>query len=92
MRAATRRSAFTRLLLVAVHGYQRLFSWYRAPACRFVPSCSQYAAEAIEKYGAGRGVYLAARRLLRCRPGGPFGFDPVPDAPGSTALVERPSH
>jgi putative membrane protein insertion efficiency factor len=52
------------------------------PACRFTPTCSAYALEAIERHGAGKGLYLTARRLLRCHPitwlGGSSGFDPVP--------------
>lgn len=47
--------------------------------CRFVPTCSQYAKEAISKYGAWKGTKLAVGRLLRCRPFGKFGYDPVPD-------------
>jgi len=52
---------------------------HRSPACRFVPSCSQYALEAFDMHGARRGLPLVLRRLVRCRPGGPFGFDPVPE-------------
>ncbi|MBO8425626.1 MAG: membrane protein insertion efficiency factor YidD [Proteobacteria bacterium] len=47
-------------------------------ACRFVPSCSEYTATAIKKYGAWRGTIMGMRRILRCRPGGGFGYDPVP--------------
>lgn len=47
-------------------------------SCRFTPTCSQYALEAVEKYGALKGGYLAVRRILRCRPFGGFGYDPVP--------------
>lgn len=47
--------------------------------CRFTPTCSQYAKEAISKYGAWKGLKLAIKRLLRCRPFGKFGYDPVPD-------------
>lgn len=47
-------------------------------ACRFTPSCSEYAKDAIEKYGAVRGAWMALRRISRCRPGGGFGYDPVP--------------
>jgi len=46
--------------------------------CRFIPSCSQYAADAIAKYGAWRGGLMAIRRIMRCRPGGGYGYDPVP--------------
>ncbi len=47
-------------------------------ACRFTPSCSEYTRTAIERYGFVRGVYMGARRILRCRPGGGCGYDPVP--------------
>lgn len=53
------------------------------PACRFEPTCSHYAAEAIEVHGAAQGTWLAVRRLARCRPGGGTGYDPVPEAPAS---------
>src|SRR3954449_6044837 len=51
----------------------------RPSPCRFYPSCSSYALEALEVHGTGRGLWLAARRLVRCRPFGPSGFDPVPE-------------
>jgi putative membrane protein insertion efficiency factor len=65
-------------LVAAVRVYQREISAFRAPVCRFTPSCSEYAVEAVERHGALRGSLLAARRLLRCRPGGARGADPVP--------------
>ncbi len=58
----------------------------RGPACRFVPSCSGYALEAIQRFGVKRGIPMALRRLGRCRPGGPFGLDPVPDPTFPAAL------
>jgi len=58
--------------------YQRMISPLFPPQCRFVPTCSQYALEAIEKYGFWRGWYLAIRRILRCHPWGGSGYDPVP--------------
>lgn len=66
------------LALQAIRLYQRLLSPYSAGACRFSPSCSQYAREAIERHGVARGAWLAARRLLRCHPLGKSGYDPVP--------------
>ncbi|MGH7986918.1 MAG: membrane protein insertion efficiency factor YidD [Candidatus Binataceae bacterium] len=54
-------------------------------ACRFQPTCSQYAHDAIVKHGLGRGAALTLRRLLRCRPLGGFGYDPVPDYPHTSA-------
>jgi len=66
------------LLLALIRLYRYAVSPLLGPRCRFAPSCSEYAAEAVEKYGAGRGGYLAARRLLRCHPWNPGGFDPVP--------------
>ena len=65
----------TILRLIAL--YQGVFS-YRSSPCRFVPSCSVYASEAIARYGAVRGGWLAVRRLARCHPLGGHGFDPVP--------------
>lgn len=58
--------------------YQRY--WPHSPSCRFTPSCSAYAATALERFGLVRGSYLAARRLLRCHPYHRGGHDPVPDA------------
>ena len=67
-----------RLALLAVRGYQLLLSPFAGGACRFEPSCSVYASEAIAQHGAWRGLMLAARRLSRCHPFSQPGFDPVP--------------
>ena len=69
---------FSRLLLFFIHLYQRFVSPLIGPSCRFTPTCSQYAVEAIQKYGPFKGVYLTIRRLLRCHPWGGSGYDPVP--------------
>ncbi len=68
-----------RAVLIALRGYQLILSPLLPPACRFAPSCSAYAVEAIEKHGVLRGGILAAKRLGRCHPFHPGGFDPVPD-------------
>lgn len=77
-----RRSTLARLLLAAVRAYRHWISPVRPPSCRFTPSCSAYAVEAIETHGAVRGGWLATRRLLRCGPWHPGGHDPVPPAVG----------
>ncbi len=71
-------------LTTAISLYQYATA-HRSPSCRFVPSCSEYAREALERFGAARGTALALRRLGRCRPGGGFGYDPVPDEPAPKA-------
>ncbi len=73
---ATTRS--TRAIIGLVHAYQRAWAGRLSP-CRFYPSCSSYAVEALETHGAAKGTWLAARRLLRCRPFGPHGIDLVPE-------------
>jgi putative membrane protein insertion efficiency factor len=62
----------------ALRGYKRWISPMLPNACRFVPTCSEYAIEAVERYGALRGSWMAMARLLRCHPLAPGGFDPVP--------------
>lgn len=67
------------LLIFLIKIYRRAISPNRAPCCRFTPTCSAYAMEAIEKYGAIKGGYLALRRILRCHPfSKKSGYDPVP--------------
>ena len=68
----------TRLLIAMIRAYQRLVSPVLAPRCRFAPSCSSYAVEALQEYGAARGSWLALRRLARCHPFHRGGYDPVP--------------
>ena len=64
--------------LAAIRLYQRAVSPAMPPMCRYLPSCSQYAYEAIDTHGALRGSWLAAKRLARCQPLGSSGYDPVP--------------
>jgi putative membrane protein insertion efficiency factor len=68
------------LLLTLIRGYRVLLSPLWLPTCRFQPTCSQYAMTAIERFGPGRGGLLAVRRILRCHPLHPGGYDPVPQA------------
>ena len=78
-----------RLLLAFVRFYRRFVSPALPPSCRFTPSCSAYAAEAIERHGALRGSWLAARRLSRCGPWHPGGHDPVPSVVGRSGASAR---
>lgn len=66
------------ILVVPIRFYQRFISPLTPPSCRFTPTCSQYALEALRKHGPLRGLYLAVRRILRCHPWGGSGYDPVP--------------
>jgi putative membrane protein insertion efficiency factor len=67
-----------KILIALIRLYQLLLSPFLGGGCRFVPSCSAYAREAIERHGARRGAWLALRRLAKCHPFGSSGFDPVP--------------
>lgn len=67
-----------RLLLGLITGYRYLLSPFLGPSCRFYPTCSAYASEAIETHGALRGSWLAVKRILKCHPWHPGGLDPVP--------------
>lgn len=64
--------------LLLISFYRACVSPFTPPACRFTPTCSQYAMEAFKKYGPFKGLYLTVKRILRCRPGGGSGYDPVP--------------
>lgn len=66
-----------RILIGCIRFYQRWISPLKKPCCRFYPTCSQYALEAIEKKGVRRGSYLAIRRILKCHPFHKGGYDPV---------------
>ena len=69
----------TRILLAGIGLYQRFLSPLFGARCRFYPTCSAYAAEAISRHGAGRGVWLAVKRIARCHPWNAGGLDPVPE-------------
>ena len=66
------------LLIFIITLYQRLISPFLGPSCRYTPTCSQYAKEALRKYGLLKGLGLSVRRILRCHPFHPGGYDPVP--------------
>jgi putative membrane protein insertion efficiency factor len=76
--SADASSVPAKALLLLFRAYQVARSGRVSP-CRFTPTCSNYAIEAVSRYGAWRGLSLSSRRLGRCRPGGPCGFDPVPE-------------
>lgn len=65
-------------LIGLIRFYQRYISPLTGPTCRFHPTCSHYTLEAIQKYGAGKGSWLGIRRIFRCHPFNPGGYDPVP--------------
>lgn len=67
-----------RVLMIPIIGYRRLVSPLIAPRCRFEPSCSTYALDALRSHGAMRGLWLTVRRIARCHPFNPGGYDPVP--------------
>jgi hypothetical protein len=75
--------------LALIRAYKLLFSVQFAGSCRFVPSCSEYAAEAVRRFGVIRGSVLALRRLSRCHPLGASGFDPVPAPTAPMASSSR---
>ena len=73
----------TNPLVVAIKAYRYAVAPLLPPSCRFHPSCSQYAMEAIERHGGVRGSWLAAKRVCKCHPFHPGGFDPVPPPPNA---------
>lgn len=75
-----RREWPTTILVRLIRGYQRV-SRFTPPSCRFVPSCSEFAAQAIQTHGVGRGLLLSVGRVLRCHPFHRGGYDPVPESP-----------
>ncbi|HTI35929.1 MAG TPA: membrane protein insertion efficiency factor YidD [Vicinamibacterales bacterium] len=77
-----------RLAILLIRGYQLLLSPILGGSCRFVPSCSAYAIDAINTHGAARGLVLAFRRVGRCHPFGGHGYDPVPRKDPSVAAPE----
>lgn len=66
------------VLLLLIRFYRGFLSPLKAPSCRYIPTCSEYAMIAVEKYGAAKGSFLAIKRILRCHPFHKGGYDPVP--------------
>lgn len=83
MTRLTHQTMSARIGLVLVRSYQLLLAPFAGGACRFEPSCSHYAIEAIERHGLGRGSWLAIRRVARCHPLARPGIDPVPPSADS---------
>ncbi|MEY2803106.1 MAG: hypothetical protein RL657_442 [Pseudomonadota bacterium] len=81
-----------RLLMGLVKGYRLLLSPWLGSACRFTPTCSAYALQALEVHGAAQGTYLTLRRLGRCHPWCDGGHDPVPDGPGLFKTTSAAQH
>lgn len=68
-----------KILIVLIKSYRSYISPFFLPSCRFQPTCSQYALQAVQKFGAIKGSWLAIKRIMRCHPFHPGGYDPVPD-------------
>lgn len=67
-----------KLMVLPIRFYQKFISPFTLPSCRFTPTCSQYAVEALRRHGPVKGLWLAIKRILRCHPWGGSGYDPVP--------------
>ncbi|MBB4935421.1 hypothetical protein F4561_006315 [Lipingzhangella halophila] len=78
-----RPNAAARVLILPIRGYQRFISPLFPPVCRFYPSCSAYAVQALREHGALRGLWLTVYRIARCHPFHPGGLDPVPPRKGA---------
>jgi len=74
----TLSSLISRILIIPIHFYRLAISPMLPPSCRYTPTCSAYAIEALRRHGPLRGSWLAIRRILRCHPWGGSGYDPVP--------------
>jgi putative membrane protein insertion efficiency factor len=83
-------TALRAMLIAPIRAYRLLLSPWLGSACRFTPTCSVYAIEAIDSHGAGHGSYLAARRILRCHPWCDGGFDPVPPTAPRASQANTP--
>ena len=82
----------SKLLIACVRAYQILLGAHMGNCCRFEPSCSNYSIEALRRHGAWRGLWLTGRRVLRCHPFGPSGYDPVPSKPWNNPNCKNLTH
>lgn len=73
------QTIFKYVLIILIKGYRLILSPILGPSCRFQPTCSSYALEALEKHGLIRGTWLTIKRLAKCHPWGDYGIDPVPE-------------
>lgn len=78
MNNRTIQSLLTTPFLWTIRGYQKFISPLFAPSCRFYPSCSEYSYQSLKKYGIFKGILLSIKRIIKCHPGHPGGFDPIP--------------
>ncbi|PFG62424.1 hypothetical protein AXZ77_1003 [Thioclava sp. ES.031] len=85
-------SPLARILALPVHAYRLLLSPWMGHGCRYQPTCSSYALEALERHGAVKGGWLAGKRLLSCHPWGGHGYDPVPGADPDHDAAHRCAH
>jgi hypothetical protein len=83
------RNPFVTLCVLLVRGYQRAISPMLPPACRYHPTCSAYMITALQKHGLWRGLWLGTKRIARCHPFHPGGYDPVPEPEGSEHSAGR---
>jgi uncharacterized protein len=81
-----------KVLIWLVQGYRKFISPLFPPSCRFTPTCSQYAIEAIDRFGPIKGSYLTTLRILRCNPLHPGGYDPVPEIAGNRDVSNDDEH
>ena len=79
----------TSLAVCLIRVYRTLISPLTPSSCRFIPTCSEYGLQAFSRFGFVKGFKLTAKRILRCRPGGPYGYDPVPENAAEDALPKQ---
>ena len=72
------RNFIVTILLIPIYFYRKVISPMTPPSCRFTPTCSQYAVEALKKHGPGKGLWLTLKRISKCHPWGGSGYDPAP--------------